>query len=138
MYIYNFIWNTEYVPQRSVEASFTVELGESPSSSAGPYLIRTALADFSRLAKATSSILENFERKVIIVYEDKEYGNAIVPYLNDELQTRGIQLSHKIAIPTYAEDFQILKELEVVMTRTKQGICGARDYNPRLSAVVYC
>ena len=115
--IYNFIWNTEYLPQRSVEASFAIRLGESSSPSDGPHLIRTALADFSRLAKATVSILENFERnQVILVYEDMEYGNGFVPVFTDALEKMDIQLSHKRAISTSAEDFQILEELEVLMT----------------------
>ncbi|XVF47776.1 hypothetical protein PTKIN_Ptkin03bG0137900 [Pterospermum kingtungense] len=108
----------EYVPQRSVEVSFAINLGGSSSPSDAPYLIRTALADFSRMAKATVSILENFEsNEVILVYEDKEYGNSIVPYLTQALEDMGIRLSHKRSIPTYAEDFQILEELEAPMTQ---------------------
>ncbi|XWS73195.1 hypothetical protein CRYUN_Cryun02cG0105500 [Craigia yunnanensis] len=109
--------SSEYLPQRSVDASFAIRLGESSSSSDSPYLIRTALADFSRLAKATVSILENFERnQVILIYEDMEYGNAIVPVLTDALEKMDIQLSHKRAIPSSADDFQTLEELEVLMT----------------------
>ncbi|XWS73197.1 hypothetical protein CRYUN_Cryun02cG0105700 [Craigia yunnanensis] len=109
--------SSEYLQQRSVDASFAIRLGESSSSSDSPYLIRTALADFSRLAKATVSILENFDRnQVILIYEDMEYGNAIVPVLTDALEKMDIQLSHKRAIPTSAEDFQILEALEVLMT----------------------
>ncbi|XVF47777.1 hypothetical protein PTKIN_Ptkin03bG0138000 [Pterospermum kingtungense] len=105
------------LPRRSVEASFAIELGGHSSPSDGPYLIRTTLADFSRLANATISILENFKRnKVMLIYEDEEYGNAILPYLTDALQNTGIQPSHKIAIPTYAEDFQILEGLELLKT----------------------
>ncbi|XVE71773.1 hypothetical protein DITRI_Ditri10aG0178700 [Diplodiscus trichospermus] len=46
-----------------------------------------------------------------------EYGNAIFPYLTDALENTDIQLAHKRAIPTSAEDFQILQELEVLMTQ---------------------
>ncbi|XP_022756532.1 glutamate receptor 2.8-like [Durio zibethinus] len=106
--------SSEHLPQQSDEASFAIKLGECSSPS---YLIITALADFSRLAKATVSILEKFERKeVMLIYEDMEYGHAIVPYLTDALENMGIQLSHKRAIPTSAQDFQILRELEVLMT----------------------
>ncbi|XVE71771.1 hypothetical protein DITRI_Ditri10aG0178600 [Diplodiscus trichospermus] len=110
--------SSEHQPRRSVEASFAINLGESSSLLASPYLIRTALADFSRLAKATVSILEIFQRKeVILVYEDREYGKAIVPYLTDALQNTDNQLAHKTAIPTSAEDVQILQELEVLMAQ---------------------
>ncbi|XP_022756534.1 glutamate receptor 2.9-like [Durio zibethinus] len=109
--------SSEYLPKQSVEASFAIKLGESSSPSYGSYLTSVALDDFSRLAKATVSILEKFERKeVILIYEDMEYGHAIVPYLTDALENMGIQLSHKRAIPTSAQDFQILQELEVLMT----------------------
>ncbi|XVE71770.1 hypothetical protein DITRI_Ditri10aG0178500 [Diplodiscus trichospermus] len=111
--------SSEHQPQRSVEASFAIKLGESSSPMDSPYLmIRTALDDFSRLEKATVSILENLERKeVILVYEDMEYGKAIVPYLTDALENMDIQLALKRPIPTSAEDFQILQELEVLMTQ---------------------
>ncbi|XP_022756535.1 glutamate receptor 2.7-like [Durio zibethinus] len=106
--------SSEHLPQQSNEASFAIKLGECSSHS---YFIRTALSDFSCLAKATVSILEKFERnEVILLYEDIKYGHAIVPYLTDALENTGIQVSHKRAIPTSAQCFQILEELEVLMT----------------------
>ncbi|XP_022754186.1 glutamate receptor 2.8-like [Durio zibethinus] len=109
--------SSEHLTQQSVEASFAIKLGESSSPPYGSCIISAALADFSRLAKATVSILEKFERdEVILIYEDMGYGHAIVPYLTDALENMDIQLSHEIAIPTSAQDFQILEELEVLMT----------------------
>ncbi|XP_022730836.1 glutamate receptor 2.7-like [Durio zibethinus] len=109
--------SSEYRPQRSAEASFAIRLEETSSPSDRPYLIRTASADFSRLAKAMVATLEKFEwNQVILIYEDMEYGNRIIPYLTDALENRDIELSHKIAIPTSTRDFQILEELKVLMT----------------------
>ncbi|KAK6273019.1 PREDICTED: glutamate receptor 2.7 isoform X1 [Theobroma cacao] len=109
--------SSEYLPQRSAEASFAIKLGGSSSPSQSPCIIRTAIVDFSRLAKATVAILENFEwNEVILVYEDMEYGKAIIPYLTDAIENMDIALSYKSAIPNSAEDFQILEELKVLMT----------------------
>lgn len=75
------------------------------------------MPDFSRLAEATVATLEMFERnKVTLIYEDMEFRNAIIPYLTDALVNKDIQLSHKIAIPTFADDFQISEALEVLMS----------------------
>ncbi|PPS08779.1 hypothetical protein GOBAR_AA11868 [Gossypium barbadense] len=75
------------------------------------------MPDFSRLAEATVSTLEMFEwNKVTLIYEDMEFSNSIIPYLTDAVVNKDIQLSHKIAIPIFAEDFQILDKLEVLMS----------------------
>ncbi|TYI86857.1 hypothetical protein E1A91_D04G095200v1 [Gossypium mustelinum] len=106
-----------YLPQTSAEASFAIQLGDNLSPSYSPLLIRTTMPDFSRLAEATVSTLEMFEwNKVTLIYEDMEFSNAIIPYLTDALVNKDIQLSHKIAIPTFPEDFQILERLEVLMS----------------------
>ncbi|KAE8657958.1 Detected protein of unknown function [Hibiscus syriacus] len=106
-----------HVPQTSAEASFAIKLGDSTCPSASPFLIRTSMADFSRLAKATVSTLEMFQwNQVVLVYEHMEFSNAIIPYLADALENKGIQLSHKTAIPTSAQTSQILQQLEVLMT----------------------
>ncbi|KAE8730800.1 Detected protein of unknown function [Hibiscus syriacus] len=54
--------------------------------------------------------------RVVLVYEDMEFSNAIIPYLTYALENMGIQLSHKTAIPTSAQSSQILEQLEVLMT----------------------
>ncbi|TYH76650.1 hypothetical protein ES332_D04G100000v1 [Gossypium tomentosum] len=111
------LYKVGYLPQTSAEASFAIQLGDNLSPSYSPLLIRTTMPDFSRLAEATVSTLEMFEwNKVTLIYEDMEFSNAIIPYLTDALVNKDIQLSHKIAIPTFPEDFQILERLEVLMS----------------------
>ncbi|XP_039032808.1 glutamate receptor 2.7-like [Hibiscus syriacus] len=106
-----------HLPQASAEASFAIELRDSSSPSASPFLIRTSTTGFSRLAEATVSTLEMFEwNRVVFIYEDMEFSNAIIPYLADALKNNGIQLSHRTAIPTSAQSSQILKQLEPLMT----------------------
>ncbi|KAK8602001.1 hypothetical protein V6N12_051823 [Hibiscus sabdariffa] len=101
----------------SAEASIAIKIADSSSPSCSPFLITTSMADFSRLAEATAATLEMFEwNQVVLVYQDMEFSNAIIPYLSHALDNKGIQLSHKAAIPTSAKSSQILQELQVLMT----------------------
>ncbi|MBA0760532.1 hypothetical protein Gotri_023273 [Gossypium trilobum] len=111
------------------------------------------MPDFSRLAEATVSNLEMFEwNKVTLIYEDMEFSNAIIPYLTDALVNKDIQLSHKISIPTFPEDFQILEKLEVLICSqnglsnfvdtmdptaigSMKGVIGLRPYIPKTTAL---
>ncbi|OMO89850.1 Ionotropic glutamate receptor [Corchorus olitorius] len=105
------------------EASFAIKLGESSSLPQSPYLIRTAIADFSRLAKAVVSILENFKwKEVAVIYEDTKYGNAIFPYLTNAVENSSIHVFHKTAIPTSADDVQISEELKLMLATVQSKV----------------
>ncbi|GMJ07192.1 GLUTAMATE RECEPTOR 2.7, glutamate receptor 2.7 [Hibiscus trionum] len=104
------------LPPTSAEASFAIKLADC-SPSASPFLITTSMADFSRPAKAIVATFEMFDsNQVVLVHEDIEFSNAIIPYVTDALDNKGIKLSHKTAIPTSAQTSQILEELQVLMT----------------------
>nr|CAD1825570.1 unnamed protein product [Ananas comosus var. bracteatus] len=112
-------------PQTSTEAKFIVELGNtsqvpiisfsakstSLSSQQTPYFIRTAWND-STQAKVIASIVQTFGwREVVPVYEDTDYGNAMIPYLIDALQEVGAHMLHRCKIPLEATDQEIIAAL---------------------------
>ncbi|KAI4335461.1 hypothetical protein L6164_014105 [Bauhinia variegata] len=87
-------------PQRSGQAKFIIELGSksqvpiisfsatSPSLSptGSRFFIRTAQDDCSQI-KAIAAIVETYGwREIVLIYEDTEYGNGLIPYLNGALR----------------------------------------------------
>ncbi|KAL2322148.1 hypothetical protein Fmac_026527 [Flemingia macrophylla] len=113
-------------PQTSEQAWFVIELGSkakvpvisfsatSPSLSSihKPYFIRTARDDSSQV-EAIAAIVEVFGwREIVLIYEDTEYGNGLIPYLNDAFVKLGTGVPYKSAIgPRFGVE-DILKELE--------------------------
>ncbi|KAK6942400.1 Solute-binding protein family 3/N-terminal domain of MltF [Dillenia turbinata] len=112
-------------PMRSTETKFVVELGgkahvpiisfsaTSPALSPiqNPYFVRAAQDDTAQV-KAITAIVQGFEwREVVLIYEDTEYESEISPYLTDAFLEVDIRISCKSAIPSNANDDQILKEL---------------------------
>ncbi|XP_060673049.1 glutamate receptor 2.8-like [Ziziphus jujuba] len=118
-------------PQASTEAKFLIDLGDraqiaiisfsatSPSLSPtqNPFFIRTAQDDFSQV-KALTSIVETYGwKKVVLIYEDIEYGNGLIPYLTDALQVINIRVPHRSIISPNSSQFEILKQLNMIMAR---------------------
>ncbi|KAF8400393.1 hypothetical protein HHK36_013691 [Tetracentron sinense] len=117
-------------PQSSAEAKFVTHLGEkahvpilsfsatSPSLSPtqSPYFVRTTLNDSSKV-KAITAIVEAFEwRKVVLIYEDTDYGNGIIPYLIEAFQEMDTHVPYRSIIPPFANDLQIVEELNKLTT----------------------
>lgn len=118
-------------PQTSTEAKFVIDLGEkaqipivsfsatSPSLSPtqNPFFIRTAQDDCSQV-KALTSIVEAYGwREVVLIYEDDEYGNGLIPYLTDAFQMFNIRVPYRSIISPNSNRFEILKQLNMVMAR---------------------
>ncbi|PON42716.1 Ionotropic glutamate receptor [Parasponia andersonii] len=122
-------------PQRSTEAKFVVNLGEkakvpiisfsatSPSLSPthNPFFIRTTQDDSSQV-KAIASIVQKYGwREIVLIYEDTEYGNGLIPYLTDAFQQINTQVSYRSVIsPSNNIDHyqkNIAKELSQIMAR---------------------
>ncbi|KAL5773095.1 hypothetical protein ACOSP7_012712 [Xanthoceras sorbifolium] len=118
-------------PQISEAAPLVIELGakahvpvisffpSSPNLSPmeNHYFIRAAQDD-SVQAKAIATTLRRFGwDEVVFVYEDSDYGNLFISHLVTALLKNDIRLAYKSAIPTSAEDFQISRELYMLMTR---------------------
>nr|XP_048327496.1 glutamate receptor 2.1-like [Ziziphus jujuba var. spinosa] len=118
-------------PQTSTEAKFVIDLGDraqipiisfsatSPSLSPtqNPFFIRTAQDDCSQV-KALTSIVETYGwKEVVLIYEDIEYGNGLIPYLTDALQVSNIRVPHRSIITPNSSKFEILKQLNMIMAR---------------------
>ncbi|BFG14604.1 hypothetical protein CerSpe_008780 [Prunus speciosa] len=112
-------------PQRSAEAKFVMELGRkakvpiisfsatspSLSPSRSPFFVRTAFDDSAQV-KAIAAIIEAYGwLEVVLVYEDTDYGNGLIPYLVDAFQDVGARVPNRSAISLFSSDAEILKEL---------------------------
>nr|DAD27621.1 TPA_asm: hypothetical protein HUJ06_029089 [Nelumbo nucifera] len=117
-------------PQKSAQARFVIDLGDkaqvpiisfsatSPSLSPiqNHFFVRTTQDDSSQV-KAIKSIFQNYGwKEVVPIYEDTDYGNGVIPYLIDAFQEIEVRVPYRSVIPLYANDDQILEELNLLMT----------------------
>ncbi|KAL5697904.1 hypothetical protein ACHQM5_029006 [Ranunculus cassubicifolius] len=119
-------------PQKSDQTEFIVDLGDKlqvpiisfsatiPSIySRSDYFIRTTPDDHTQV-KAIASIAQAFRwRKVILLHEDTDYGNRLVPHLINAFQETNTRISYRNAISPVATDDQIMVELhKLVLMQT--------------------
>ncbi|KAL4655135.1 hypothetical protein ACB092_01G429400 [Castanea dentata] len=112
-------------PQRSAQARFVIELGRksqvpiisfsatSPflSPSQNPFFIRTT-QDESAQVKAIADIVKAFGWwEIVLIYEDTEYGNGLIPYLMDALQEIDTRVPYRSVIPPSSNNTEISEEL---------------------------
>uniref|UniRef100_A0A2C9UX45 Ionotropic glutamate receptor C-terminal domain-containing protein n=1 Tax=Manihot esculenta TaxID=3983 RepID=A0A2C9UX45_MANES len=112
-------------PQSSSQANFVIELGgkaqvpiisfsaTSPSLSPAKsqYFVRTAHND-SFQVKAIASIVHAYGwQEIVIIYEDTDYGNGLIPYLLDSFQELGTRIFCRINILASYTDNEITREL---------------------------
>ncbi|KAL5723193.1 hypothetical protein ACHQM5_006617 [Ranunculus cassubicifolius] len=116
-------------PQKSAQTEFIVDLGEKSQipiisfSATNPsiysrsrFFVRTTPDDLSQV-KAVASIAQAFEwRRVILIYEDTEYGNRLVPHLIDAFEEINTRILHRSVISSSATDDQIFEELNSLKT----------------------
>ncbi|KAK4435709.1 Glutamate receptor 2.8 [Sesamum alatum] len=117
-------------PVFSVQASFLIALGHkaqvpivtfsatspSLSSTQSPYFIRATLNDSSQV-DAIGAIVKAFGwQEVVLIYEDNEFGEGIVPYLTDALEQVNARVPYRSVISALATDDQIVAELYKLMT----------------------
>ncbi|KAF9612896.1 hypothetical protein IFM89_004312 [Coptis chinensis] len=112
-------------PQKSEHTEFIADLGYKvhipiisfsatiPSIySRSPYFVRTAPDDQSQV-KAIASITQAFEwRKVILIHEDSNYGNRLVPDLINAFQDVNTRIIYRSFISPSATEDQIVEELQ--------------------------
>ncbi|XP_020083452.1 glutamate receptor 2.7-like [Ananas comosus] len=105
-------------PQTSIESEFVAELGSkahvpivafsatspSVSHSHSPYFLRAAANDAAQAAAIADLVSAYGWRRVVPVYEDNDYGSALVPYLIDALNAAGAAVPYRSAIPASASD----------------------------------
>ncbi|KAI4356980.1 hypothetical protein L6164_000956 [Bauhinia variegata] len=112
-------------PQRSGEARFIIEIGRkakvpiisfsATSPSLSPtlnyFFIRTAQDDCSQV-KAIASVIEAYGwREVIPIYEDTEYSNGLMPYLNEALEEIDTRVPHRVVIDPHSSETESFYEL---------------------------
>ncbi|KAK1323532.1 Glutamate receptor 2.8 [Acorus calamus] len=117
-------------PQKSTQAKFIADLGNSTrvpilsfsalSSSISPafipYFVRTALNDSSQAAPI-AALVQHFQwREVVTVYEDSDFSTGALPHIVDALQDAGARVPYRCAIPPYANNDYVLKELYKLKT----------------------
>lgn len=119
-------------PQKSTQAKFVIDLGEkaqipiisysatSPSLDPihNPYFIRTCQDDYNQV-QAIASLVQNFGwQEVVLIYEDTEFGNGLIPYLTDALQQVKTRVCYRSVIsPSSNYQLKIAKELSQIMAR---------------------
>ncbi|CAN6460150.1 unnamed protein product [Victoria cruziana] len=117
-------------PQYSGETDFVANLGDkaqvpiisfsatSPmlSSMKTPYFIRAAQNDSAQV-DAIADIFKSGEwRRVVLIYEDNDYGRGMIPSLADAFQGIGVMTAYRSDIPPTASDLYIERELYKMMT----------------------
>ncbi|EYU21236.1 hypothetical protein MIMGU_mgv1a023982mg, partial [Erythranthe guttata] len=110
-------------PQKSAQANFVIGLGDaakvpvisfkatSPSlRPQTPYFIQTAISDAAQV-DAVAAIVKYFGwYQVILIYEDSDYGNGIIPYLSNAFQQVNARVSYRSVIPLILENNSILDQ----------------------------
>ncbi|KAG8391771.1 hypothetical protein BUALT_Bualt01G0221600 [Buddleja alternifolia] len=116
-------------PQKSTQVNFVMDLGDkadvpiisfsatSPSLiPRTPYFVQTAQSDANQV-QAIASIVKAFQwSQVVIIYEDTEFGNGIMPHLSNALQDVNVRVSYRSVFPQSASDDFVSKELYKMMT----------------------
>ncbi|KAF5195603.1 Glutamate receptor 2.2, partial [Thalictrum thalictroides] len=116
-------------PQKSAQTEFIVDLGEKaqipvvsfsatiPSIySRVPYFIQTTPDDHTQV-KVIASIAQAFRwRNVILIHEDTDYGNRLIPHLIDAFHDINTHISYRSVISAFATDDQIFEELKKLVT----------------------
>ncbi|XP_057460066.1 glutamate receptor 2.7-like [Actinidia eriantha] len=116
-------------PQKSAQASFLTDLGErarvpiisfsatSPSIlSRSTYFVQTALSDDAQVG-SIAAIIKAFQwREVVVINEDTDFGNGVIPYLSNAFQDIDARIAYRSIIPLSASDDLILRELYKMMT----------------------
>ncbi|TXG61269.1 hypothetical protein EZV62_012632 [Acer yangbiense] len=123
-------------PQRSAQAKFVINLGEkaeipiisfsatSPclSPTETPFFIRTSHDDSFQVRAIVDIVKAYGWREVIPIYEDTDYGNGLIPYLNDAFQASNIRVPHRCVISLNSRESEILKKLLNLKQRTRTTI----------------
>ncbi|KAL7140521.1 hypothetical protein ABFS83_09G125100 [Erythranthe nasuta] len=99
-------------PQKSSQATFVIGLGDaakvpvisftatSPSlRPQTPYFVQTALSDAAQVDAVAAIVKYHRWYQVILIYEDSDYGNGIIPYLSNAFQQVNARVSYRSVIP---------------------------------------
>ncbi|KAG6585767.1 Glutamate receptor 2.1, partial [Cucurbita argyrosperma subsp. sororia] len=117
-------------PTTSMQTNFVIKLGHkahvpvltftasSPAlaSHRSPYFFRLTHTDSARVA-AISDLVKFYNwRQIVLIYQDDEFGDGMLPYLIDALQGVNARVPYRsLIVPTTTED-QIGEELHKLIT----------------------
>ncbi|KAJ4848503.1 hypothetical protein Tsubulata_003390 [Turnera subulata] len=135
--------------QTSTEAKLLAELGmraEVPTISFLPTSQSISLAryphfvqfteDETSKVKAITSLVEEFSwRSVILVYEDTDHGEELMPSMIGSFQDIDVRIAHRIAVKADSTDEQIAKQLHVAFT-SQTGVFVV-DLSPSLASLLF-
>ncbi|TVU12248.1 hypothetical protein EJB05_45883, partial [Eragrostis curvula] len=117
-------------PQRALQAEFITYLAnktkvpvisfsatrDALSQYHVPYFLRACAKDSSQAASIAAFIKNYGWKNVVVVYEDDNYGVGILPSITDALQDVEAHVIYRFAIPAFAPDYCIDKELYKLMS----------------------
>ncbi|KAG8380242.1 hypothetical protein BUALT_Bualt07G0172900 [Buddleja alternifolia] len=116
-------------PQKSAQASFVIGLGDrakvpvisfsATSPSLHPqtsYFIQAALSDAAQVGAIAAVVEHLLWTQVVLVYEESDYGNGIIPYLSNAFQDVNARILYRSVIPLSATDDFMLQELYKMKT----------------------
>ncbi|XP_057805577.1 glutamate receptor 2.2-like [Salvia miltiorrhiza] len=116
-------------PQTSAQVNFVMDLGDkahvpiisfsatSPSLvHQTPYFVQTAQSDANQVQAIASIVKALLWTQVVVIYEDTEFGNGIMPYLSNALQDVNARVPYRSVLPRSATDELISNELYKMMT----------------------
>uniref|UniRef100_A0A7N2KMT2 Glutamate receptor n=1 Tax=Quercus lobata TaxID=97700 RepID=A0A7N2KMT2_QUELO len=121
-------------PQSSAQARFAIELGRkaqvpiisfsatspSLSPSQNPFFIRTTHDDSAQI-KAVVDIVKAFGWwEIVLIYEDTDYGNGLIPYMLDALQEIDTRVSYRSEIHPSSNNTEISEELNKLKANHKR------------------
>ncbi|KAL2232770.1 UNVERIFIED_CONTAM: Glutamate receptor 2.5 [Sesamum indicum] len=130
--------------QDPIEETFFVELGEKVHMPIISFTARTstlsykenryfvrATPDDAIQAQVLATICQGFEwHEVVVLYEDTDYGNQFLSYMNKAFQEVEIRLAYGIAFSSSAEDSHLVQQLDKL--RTQQTRVFVVHMNPYL------
>ncbi|KAL5853036.1 hypothetical protein ACOSQ3_008154 [Xanthoceras sorbifolium] len=113
-------------PENSMQTNFVINLGNksqvpilsfsatSPSlaSIRSSYFFRGVTNDSSQVGAITALIQAFGWREAVPIYMDNDFGEGVIPYLTDALQTVEAHVPYRSVISPVASDDQIVKELK--------------------------
>ena len=82
-----------------------------------PYFICASPDGSAQQVGAIAAIVKLYGwREVVLVYEDNDYGSAVIPFLSDLFNSVDIHVPYRSAIPSNASDDWFGEELNKLMT----------------------
>ncbi|XP_023536844.1 glutamate receptor 2.7-like [Cucurbita pepo subsp. pepo] len=117
-------------PTTSMQTNFVIKLGHKAhvpiltftastpplASYRSPYFFRLTQTDSAQVAAISALVKAYNWRQVVLIYQDDEFGDGMLPYLIDALQDVNARVPYRSVIDPTATEDQIGEELYKLMT----------------------